>query len=62
VDQSTVNQIAELPHRLRAIKVDKEKDLAEASPLGLFRIALDITACSPCEDMDEPSAGSTNHE
>jgi hypothetical protein len=41
VDQATINQIGDLPHRLpSSVKVDNGNDLPESSPLGFLPIAL----------------------
>jgi hypothetical protein len=57
-DQSTINQLSDLPHRIpSSVKVDNESDLAEASPLGFLAIALNIAVCGHCEDADQAAAG-----
>jgi len=53
VDQSTVNQIGDFPHRLSSsLKVNQRNDLAKASPLGFHPIAFGIAICGHCEDFD----------
>jgi hypothetical protein len=53
VDQAAINQMSDHPHRVpSSLKVDNRGDLAKASPLGFRPIALDITVCGHCEDVD----------
>jgi hypothetical protein len=40
-----------------APKVENHRDLTEASALGFFPIALNITVCGHCEDADQAAAG-----
>ena len=57
VDQSTVDQIRDLPHRLPgSLKVDNRGDLAEASSLRFFPIAFHVTVCSCCDEVDQSAA------
>jgi hypothetical protein len=57
VDQTTVNQTHDLPHRLpSALKVNNRNGLAEASPFSFLSIALHIAVCGHGEDVDQPAA------
>jgi hypothetical protein len=61
VDQATINQVCDLHHGVpSSLEVDNGSDLVEASPLSFLPIALDITVCSHCKDVDQPAAG-TEH-
>ena len=54
-NQATINQMGNLPHRVASsLPVDNRNGFAEASPLGFLPIALDITVCGHCEDVDCP--------
>src|ERR1700680_4648996 len=56
-DQATINQMGDPPHRVpSSLPVDNRNGLAEALPLGFLPIALDITVCGHCEDVDQPAA------
>jgi hypothetical protein len=53
VDRPTIDQIRDLLHRfLSAFKIDHENDLAEASSISFLPVALNITVCGRCENVD----------
>ena len=58
VDQSTINQIRDLAHRvLSAVKFYKKDDLVEASSLGFLAITLNVAIVNDREDVDQTAAG-----